>query len=94
MNSIKSQIRRFIIDNFHLEKDSVLKDDDSLLGNGFVDSTGILEVVSFIENNFGFKVEDHEFLPENLDTIDNLSTYILGKNSWVHNCENASAPSM
>jgi len=73
------KIREFIKNNFLLGNDKNLKDDDSFMGKGIVDSTGILEVVSFVEENFGFKIADEELLPENLDSVDNLVTFISKK---------------
>lgn len=76
---IKSKLREFIKNNFLLGKDNGLKDEDSFMGKGIVDSTGILEVVSFVEETFSFKIPDEDLLPENLDSIDNLVKYIGAK---------------
>jgi len=76
---IKTKLRGFIRDNFLLGNDSKLQDTDSFMEKGIVDSTGILEVVSFVEENFGFKVADEELLPENLDSVNNLVTYVKNK---------------
>ncbi len=73
---IRAKLREFIKNNFLLGNDSNLKDDDSFMGKGIVDSTGILEVVSFVEENFNCKVADEDLLPENLDSINNLVNYI------------------
>ncbi len=78
-NDIKSKLREFIKNNFLLGNDISLKDEDSFMGKGIVDSTGILEVVSFVEENFGFKIPDEDLMPENLDSINNLVTYITKK---------------
>lgn len=73
-------IRDFIVENFLFGKeDPPLGDEDSFLQKGFIDSTGILEVVSFIEERFGIKVEDDDLLPENLDSIRRLVNFILRK---------------
>ncbi|HOW42766.1 MAG TPA: acyl carrier protein [Candidatus Omnitrophota bacterium] len=76
---IKAKIRGFIKDNFLLGNDAKLQDTDSLMEKGIVDSTGILEVVTFVEENFGFKVADEELLPENLDSLNQLTAYIQKK---------------
>ena len=76
---IKAKLREFVKTHFLLGDDSKLKDDDSFMNKGIVDSTGILEVVSFVEETFGFRVADEELVPENLDSINNLVTYIKGK---------------
>lgn len=77
---IKSKLREFIINNFLIGNESNLNDEDSFMGKGIVDSTGILEVVSFVEENFGFKIADDELLPENLDSINKLTAFISKNN--------------
>jgi acyl carrier protein len=74
--NIKVKLREFIKNNFLLGNDSGLGDDDSFMGKGIVDSTGILEVVSFVEENFDIKIADEDLLPENLDSINNIANYI------------------
>lgn len=76
---IKQKLKTFIKDNFLLGNDSNLNDDDSFMGKGIVDSTGILEVVSFVEAIFNLRVEDQELMPENLDSINNLLNFIKAK---------------
>lgn len=76
---IKTKLKTFIKDNFLLGNDSNLQDDDSFMGKGVVDSTGILEVVSFVEATFNLRVEDEELMPENLDSINNLLNFIKTK---------------
>jgi acyl carrier protein len=56
-----------------------LSDSDSLLDKGIIDSTGVLELVGFLEENYKFSVEDEELVPENLDSLDNLVKYIEKK---------------
>jgi acyl carrier protein len=55
------------------------QDSVSLLDMGIIDSTGILELVEFVEKSYGVKIEDQELVPENLDSIDNLVTFISRK---------------
>jgi acyl carrier protein len=74
-----NKLREFIKNNFLLGNDANLKNDDSFMGKGIVDSTGILEVVSFVEETFGFKIADEDLLPDNLDSINNLVNYIQKK---------------
>ncbi|MFE0018217.1 acyl carrier protein [Mesorhizobium sp. NPDC059054] len=76
----KTAIRAFIIENFLFGDDNhPLPDDMSLIDNDLVDSTGILELVGHIEKEFGFKVEDREIVPANLDSIARIVAYIDGK---------------
>lgn len=80
--SVQHEIRQFIIDNFLMGQDSDdLKDDSSFLEEGVIDSTGVLELVGFLEENYNIKVEDEELIPENLDSIKNIRAYIETKRS-------------
>ncbi|MBU0621589.1 MAG: acyl carrier protein [Gammaproteobacteria bacterium] len=76
---IKDQVRAFITSNFYVADPATLSDDVSLLDRGIIDSTGVLEVIFFIEETFGIKVEDSEMLPDNLDSIDRISNFITRK---------------
>lgn len=79
MEKIKTKIRSFIIDNFLFGEDNGLKDETSFLDEGIIDSTGVLELVTFLEDEFEIEVEDEELIPENLDSIDNIAIYLEGK---------------
>ena len=72
-------IRTFIIENFLFEEDENLKEDTSFLENGIIDSTGVLELVMFIEETYGITVDDDEIVPENLDCISNIAKFIQRK---------------
>jgi len=69
-------IRTFIIENFLFEENPSLKEGTSFLESGIIDSTGILELVSFLEEKFGISVADEELVPENLDSIANVVAYL------------------
>jgi acyl carrier protein len=74
------QIRQFILTNFLFSSDeSLLKSDDSLLDRGILDSTGVLELVAFLQSSFGIKVSDDEFVPENLDSVTKIVAFIEHK---------------
>ena len=78
--TIKEQIRHFLAENFIFSSNGFELDDDvSLLEEGVVDSTGVLELVMFIEDSFGFQVPDQEIIPANFDTVDNLAAYVQRK---------------
>ena len=79
MSEIKTQIRDFIKDNFFTDTIDNLTDEESLLENGIIDSTGVLELVTYLEESFEIAVEDDELIPENLDSIINISNYIQTK---------------
>ena len=74
--SPKSTVRRFILSNFYVADPAALSDDGSLLDRGVIDSTGVLEVITFIEDTFSLKVADEEMLPENLDSIDRIAAFV------------------
>ena len=73
------QIRSFLVSNFYVSDVKTLMNDTSLLDQGIVDSTGVLEIIGFIEETFGITVEDSELLPENLDSIQGIEQYIIRK---------------
>jgi len=77
--SLRDQIRSFILENFILEKPEDLADDASMLERGIMDSTGVLELVAFLESTYEIKVEDEELIPENLDSIRNIVGYLEKK---------------
>jgi acyl carrier protein len=78
--SIRTAIRRFIIETFLLGDAAAMPSDgESFLENGTIDSTGILEVILFFEEHFGVKAQDRELLPENFDSVDNQTRFILKK---------------
>ena len=76
---IREKLVEFFEENFMVELDENFNDDDSFLENGIIDSTGVLELILFLEENFGIKVEDDEVVPENLDSINNLKRFIESK---------------
>jgi acyl carrier protein len=77
---IKSALRNFITESFlpsaGLES---FVDDDSFMETGIIDSTGVLELLEFIEEAFTIKIEDEEVIPANLDSLNNLSSFIQRK---------------
>ena len=76
---LKLQIRQFLGKNFYLPDPASLRDDTSLLDQGIIDSTGVLELVGFLEDTFGISVLDNETLAENLDSIDRIAAYVQRK---------------
>ena len=73
------KVRSFVTTNFYVGDPCALADDASLLDAGIVDSTGVLEVVQFLETDFGVKVEDHEIIPENVDSIARIAAFVKRK---------------
>lgn len=76
MSETKNKIRQFIISNFYVADPATLKDDASLLDAGIVDSTGVLEIINFLESEFSITVDDIEMVPENLDAVDRLVAFV------------------
>lgn len=72
----EQRIRQFVVENFYVSDPSELADDTSLITSGFVDSTGMLEVISFLESEFGIRIRDQEMVPENLETISRIAAFI------------------
>lgn len=79
MTEIRDQVRTFVRTNFYVPEGVTLSDEASLLEHGIIDSTGVLELVTFIEDSFGISIEDSEMVPENLDSVASIATFISGK---------------
>ncbi|MFV2093605.1 MAG: acyl carrier protein [Hyphomicrobiales bacterium] len=78
--NVEAFIRAFIVDNFLFRDDrEALSDTESLLEGGLMDSTGVLELVAFLESEVGIEVDDAEIIPENLDSIKNIAAYAKSK---------------
>ena len=75
----KSEIRKFIVDKFYVAPSAALTDEVSLLDEGIMDSTGVLEVIAFIEGRFGIHVDDEEMVPDNLDSIARITAFVARK---------------
>jgi acyl carrier protein len=79
MLSIEHEVRSFIVENYLLAREDSLSNDDSFLEKGIFDSTGILELVSFVEHKYNIQLEPDELVPENLDSIASLSRFLQRK---------------
>ena len=77
---IKGKIKNFIITNFLFGNESdFIGEDESFLESEIIDSTGILEIITFIEENYNIKIEDDELVPKNLDSLNNATAFIQKK---------------
>lgn len=84
MADIKAQLRNYIQDNFILGAGAEpLGDADSFMDRAILDSTGFLELVTYLEESFGMTVSDEEMIPENLDSVDNLVAFVERKRAAV-----------
>ncbi|MCD4722484.1 MAG: acyl carrier protein [Desulfobacula sp.] len=72
----KNKIKAFIIENFLFGEDNDLKDDTSFLEEGIIDSTGVLELVEYLEEEFDIEIDDEDMIPENLDSLNNLEQFL------------------
>ncbi len=73
------EIRDFVVNNFLYGNAGGLADDTSFMEHNVLDSTGVLELVTFLESRYQIKVQDREMLPENLDSIERVSAFVAGK---------------
>jgi acyl carrier protein len=79
-DSLHTEIRNFILENYLFTNDaSAIGLDDSLLGKGIVDSTGMLEIIFFIEEKLGVKVKDEEMIPDNLDSVNKIADFVASR---------------
>jgi acyl carrier protein len=78
--TIAQEIRQFVIANFLFGEDNgSLKADESFLENGIIDSTGVLELVAFLEQTYHINVRDNELVPDNLDSLDKVAAFVHRK---------------
>jgi acyl carrier protein len=77
--TVQERVRQFIAENFYVTDPSDLGDSVSLINSGLVDSTGMLEVISFLEAEYGIRVAEQETVPANLETIGNIAAFVARK---------------
>ena len=77
--AVSADIRQFVIANFLFGDGASLNDNDSFLDTSVIDSTGVLELVGFLGKQFYVTVEDHELIPENLDSVTQVANYVCRK---------------
>lgn len=76
---IEKAVREFVTRNFLFEENGNLTAETSFLDNGIIDSTGVLELITFIEETYGIRFENHEVVPEYLDSIQNIASFVERK---------------
>jgi acyl carrier protein len=80
MSDVKSEVRAYILDNFLMGGDrDQLRDEDSFLDQRILDSTGFIELVTYLEEHFKVRIEDEEMIPENLDSLNSIEAYLTRK---------------
>jgi acyl carrier protein len=78
--TFEDKLRHFVLENYLFTDDqSKLKNTDSFLATGIIDSTGILEVITFVQDELGITIEDDEMVPENLDSVANILAFVKKK---------------
>jgi acyl carrier protein len=75
-SNVKQQVRQFVLDNFMMGGAQEIPDDASFIDRHIIDSTGFLELIAFVEETFGFRIEDDEMVPENLDSLNNIERFV------------------
>ena len=76
---IENKIREFILKNLYYSEDSPIADEDSFLETGVIDSMGVMELVSFIQSEFGLEVGQHEIVVDNFDSVRKLADFVRRK---------------
>ena len=79
MQAIKEKIKTFVVDNFTFGDESMVSYSESFLESGIIDSTGILELVEFLETEFSITIDDEELIPENLESIEKIALFLQQK---------------
>jgi acyl carrier protein len=80
MTAMQNEIRQFVVDNFLFgQTDKQIGDSDSFLESGIIDSTGVLELISFLESRYEISIADEELVPANLDSVDRVSSFVERK---------------
>lgn len=77
--SLEKDIRNFIVETFLFGEEGGLRNDSSFLREGIVDSTGIMQLVAFLQERYQITVADEELIPDNLDSIQKVISFIEGK---------------
>ena len=82
MSPIETEVRQYVSDKLLFGRTEVeLKGDTSFLESGIIDSTGVLELVSFLEEQFKVKVDDEDLIPANLDSVDAIIRFVESKSA-------------
>lgn len=77
--TVQERVRGFILDNFYVSDPADLTDEISLIDSGYVDSTGMMEIILFLEAEYAIRIADHETIPDNLETIAQIAAFVARK---------------
>lgn len=78
-NNVGERINQFVLHTFPLARKKALTPEDDLLESGIIDSLGILDLVAFVEKEFGIAVSDEDLLPENFNSVDHLAAFVRSR---------------
>ena len=81
--TIEERVRGFVLEHFYVSDPAELTDEVSLIDSGYVDSTGMMEIILFLEGEYAIHIEDHETVPENLESIAQIAAFVARKRSPV-----------
>ncbi len=79
MQDVKQVVRQFLLDNFAMGGGVTIADDTSFMADHILDSTGFIELITFVEETWGFAVADEEMVPENFDSLAAIDAYVARK---------------
>lgn len=77
--SVEEHVKQFIVENFYVSDPTELAPETSLIASGYVDSTGMLELMSFVEGEYGIRIEEDEATPENLESLARIAAFVARK---------------
>lgn len=77
--NVEQRVKQFIVENFYVSNAAELANGASLIQGGWVDSTGMLELITFLEEEYGIRISDTEMVPENLDSIERIAAFVARK---------------
>jgi acyl carrier protein len=77
--SVAERVKQFVVETFYVTDPAAIGEDTSLISNGYVDSTGMLEVISFLEEQYGITIDDTEMTPANLETLGRIVRFVARK---------------
>jgi acyl carrier protein len=76
-------VKAHIVENFLFGDDRRIAPDTDFIKNGILDSTGVLELIGFLEEKFGIRVEDDELVPDNMNSLEKITRYIARKTGKI-----------
>lgn len=77
--TIEERVRAFILESFYVSDPEELTDDVSLIDTGYVDSTGMMDIILYLEGEYAIAIADHETIPQNLDSIAKIAAFVARK---------------